>query len=521
MIRLPRAVALSALFILAPALAENVPVRILALNDFHGHVQADRTVTVNGLKQPAGGAAWIASLVRRERAQRPNALLVEAGDMAGGSPPISALFQDEPTVEFLNLSGCDVGTLGNHELDEGMPEALRLWKGGVHRSSRYYPKPFPGAKFPIICSNLVDARSGRTFFPPYVVKKVSGVKIAFIGAVTEELPNAVAAKSMQGIRELKPAFAINRSVKELQKWGVHAFVVLVHEGGNQERGGALTGAIVDLVKALDKDVDVVVSAHSHQFTNARIGRVLVTQARWAGTSIARIDLTVDRGSDDIVSKSADILDVLHTNLPPDKAVEAMVAGYDKLAGPRINKVVGETAALAKQPGRDESGLGNLIADAQREAVGADIAFMNPGGIRADLPEGTVTWGQAYAVQPFGNQVVTLNLTGAQVRAVLEQQWRPDGNTMLPVSGITYTYDPAAEIGHRVTTITGPDGKPLDDAANYTVAMNSFLAGGGDGFTALKDIAAKPGPNDLDALLAYIAAHPRIAPSLGRAQPVSR
>lgn len=500
-----------------------VPVHILALNDFHGHIQADRTITVAGVKKPVGGAAWLTGIFRAKRTAQPGTLVVDAGDMVGASPPVSSLFMDEPTVEFLNMAGFDVGTLGNHEFDKGIAEMRRLWRGGASKSSRYFPKPFPGARFPIICANILDAKTGGTLFPPYLIKTVGGARIGFIGAVTGELPEVTTEASRKGIRELDPATAINQWARYLGSHGVHSIVVLLHEGWTQEPPtpqGTLTGAILDVVDKLDKDVDVVVSAHSHQYTNAFRGKVLITQARSYGAAFAEIDLTVDLASGDIVRKKASIVDAVHDGIKPAGDVEAMVKSYEDAAAGRINRVVGELGADMPTDRGPNSRLGALIADAQRESVKADVAFMNPGGVRAGLTKGNVTWGQAFTCQPFNNQIAVLRMTGAQIKTALEQQWGPGSGgevraTILYPSGLTYEFDDAQPYGSRARNIT-IGGAPISETQVYTVAMNSFLAGGGDGFpefAAIKDRSL--GSNDLDALISYLAAHPGVVPELGR------
>jgi len=499
---------------------------LLTLNDFHGSIVSTRTTTVNGEKKPVGGAAVLTAMVRRFKAQNPNTLFVNAGDMVGGSPPLSALFQDEPAVEFLNRAGCDVGALGNHEFDEGVKELWRLWKGGPHPASRYHPQPFPGADFPVVCANILDERTGKPLLAPYVVKKVGGVRVGIIGAVTDELPDVTSEEAREGIEQIDPAGAINRWAAHLRRLGVRSIIVLIHEGGVQSEDGTLSGPILDVAQRLDKDVDIIVSAHSHQYHNAFVGKTLVIQARSHGEALGQVDFTIDRASTDIVRKRGRVVPAVHGAVTPAEDVAAMVANYEARSSARINRVVAQSAQEMKRPGRwGEYMLGNLIADAQREATGADIALMNPGGIRADLPAGPVTWGQAYSVQPFGNQLVTLKMTGAQVRAVLEQQWGPGAGgeprwVPLLVSGITYTYDPEAPLGSRVVSISTDEGQPLDADRVYTVAANSFLAGGGDGFSAFQQATGhEPGPNDLDAFIAYLAAHPNVVPEMGRTKPI--
>lgn len=523
------AVAILALPVGAAKHSGTVQIHLVALNDFHGHIEADRTITVNGKQEPVGGAAWLTSLFRSKRAANPGMLFVEAGDMVGASPAVSSLFGDEPTVKFLNMAGCDVGTLGNHEFDHGIPRMLSLWRRTssstkVKRAAEDRDTArYSGAGFPIICANIVNEKSGTTLFPPYLIKTVGGARIGFIGAVTAELPTITSKDAMKGVRELDPATAINQWARYLGSHGVHAIVVLLHEGGKQTPptpNGTLTGSIVELAGKLDPDVDVVVSAHSHQYTNAFVGHMLITQARSYGTAVADIDLTVDMSTGDIVRKVARIEDTTHAGVQPAKDVSEMVAAYEKAAAPRISRVVGDVGADMSSEHGAETMLGDMIADAQREAVKADVAFMNPGGVRSGLPKGKVTWGQVFTSQPFNNQVTTLRMTAGQIKAVLEQQWGSgDHETVLYPSGITYSYDVGRPVGDRVSNIR--IAAPAAGDQTYGVAVNSFLAGGGDGFTgfaAIKDRAL--GPNDLDALISYLKAHPGVVPQTGRISPAA-
>jgi 5'-nucleotidase len=504
-----------------------VDIRVLAVNDFHGHLRSPRSIEVDGRSVPLGGAPHLAAMIRERRAAHPHTVLVHAGDMVGASPPLSSLYVDEPTIEFMNLVGWDIGAPGNHEFDRGRDELVRLWKGGAHPASLYYPDPFPGADAPLVCANVIDERTGETLLPPYLVQRVGGVRVGFIGAVTRDTPAAVTAEGIRGLRFTDPVAAINKWAEHLARYGVRTIIVLIHEGGVQEPEtpeGELRGAILDVVRQLHPEVDLVVSGHSHRYHNAFVGRILVTQARSFGTALAEIELTIDRGSADVIRKSARIVDTLHDGVTPSADVEGMVAAYERLVGPRINRVVAHSPVAMAAWGR-ETMLGNLIADAQRAAMDADIALMNPGGIRADLPQGPVTWGQLYAIQPFNNTLVRLGMTGREIRQVLERQWGPGSGgqpreTVLRVSGMTYTHDPEGPFGRRVLDVRLSNGRPLEDGRRYSVVMNSFLAGGGDGFDMLRDVTERQtGPMDLDALIDYLENNPGIVPAMGRIQTV--
>lgn len=511
-----------------------ITVQLLAINDFHG--QLSTGLRVGG--RPVGGAAVLTSYLQAAQAETGGeTFIVHAGDHVGASPPASALLQDEPSIGFLNFFANDacsfrhrmnplcnlVGTAGNHEFDEGVEEMLRLIRGGTHPNGPFLEERYRGAKFPYVSANVVDATTGKPILPPYVIKKVRGVEIAFIGAVLEDTPTIVTPTGVAGLAFLDEAGAINRYVRELRAKKVKAIIVLIHEGARQtiytgptRPGGMLTGPIVDIVARLDDEVDVVVSGHAHSFTNgllpAQHGKeVLITQAFSAGTAYADIDLQIDPKTRDVVAKSASIVTTYADQAPgltPDPTVAQLVSEAEAEVAPLVQQVIGEAAIdiLRAQNAAGESALGNLIADAQRAAMGTDFAFMNPGGIRADLLAGSVTWGELFTIQPFGNSLVKMALTGSQLVTLLEQQWlNQPFPRMLQISGLSYTWDNALPIGARIVEVR-QNGTPIDLNATYTVTVNSFMAAGGDNFTVLPlGTNRVGGPIDLDALIAYVRA----------------
>jgi 5'-nucleotidase len=369
------------------------------------------------------------------------------------------------------------------------------------------------------------------------VKRVDGVPIGFIGLVLKETPTIVTPTGVAGLKFLDESDTANEYVQKLKKLGVHTIVILIHQGGSQKSyagstspaAGAVTGPIVDIVKRLDDEVDVVVSGHTHQFTNALLPNssgkpVLVTQSFSYSTAYAQIDLEIDRATRDVTAKSATVQTTWADEGPglsPDPAAAALQAAADAKVAPLVNQVIG-TASVAMPNSANaagESALGDLIVDAQRAAVpGADAAFMNPGGIRADLAAGSITWGALFTIQPFGNTVVGLTLTGAQVKDLLEQQWLGQASPrILQISGITYTWSALAPAGSKVSSVE-IGGAPLDQAASYRVAVNNFIAAGGDNFTVLTQGTNQVGgPVDLDALITWVQAQPQplAAPALGR------
>lgn len=512
-----------------------IRVKILGINDFHGQLSAGRRVG----QRPVGSAPVLAAYLKAAEAKaKDGAFIVHAGDHVGATPPNSALLQDEPSIQLLNLLAnqeckyehrlakqCNiVGTLGNHEFDEGAAEMLRLINGGNHANGPFLEDPYLGARFPYVSANVVDRQTRQPILPPYVIKRVRGIPIAFIGAVLKETPSIVTPTGVAGVEFLDEAASINKYIPELRNKHVRAIVVLIHQGTRQASYAGptdeipnqnLSGSIADIVKQLDSDVDVVVSGHAHSFTNALIENVhgksiLLTQSFSSGTAFGDIDIAIDPASRDIVEKSAVIV-TTYADVPDlalDPAIVRLVAAADATVAPLVSRVMGIAAnAITKtQNSAGESALGNLIADAQRAAMGSDIAFMNPGGIRADIDAGNVTWGELFTVQPFNNDLVKMTLTGTQIVQLLEQQWQNQPfPRLLSTSGLNYSWDNNRPIGNRVVSVQLANGNALDLNAIYSVTVNSFIAAGGDNFTLLAQGTNRVvGPVDLDALSHYVS-----------------
>ncbi len=540
----------------------NLKVKILGFNDFHGQLSTGKTVFAGtpSVAHPVGSAAVLTSYLKAAQAGIENqTLIVHAGDHVGASPAASALLQDEPSIQWINMlanasctyadkanPACNiVGTLGNHEFDEGKTELLRLLNGGNHVSGPFLEDPFKGARFPYVSANVVDEVTNRPILPPYVIKRVQGVPIAFVGAVLEATPTIVTPSGVAGLKFLDEADAANAYVPEIKALGVKTIVLLIHQGGSQSSTGrdrqptdtALTNSalngpdILDVVSRLDSEFDVVVSGHSHSFTNLLVTnsggkKILVTQAFSASTAYDDIDLTIDPVSKDVVTKSAKIVTTFADVAPgnaPDPAAAALTAAAEARVAPLTSQVVGFSAvSLTRDPGTTgEESLGDVIADSQNLAEGTQFAFMNQGGIRADLlvPAGgaNITWNDLFTIQPFGNTLVKMNLTGAQIKALLEQQWQPTVTRFLQISGLGYTWDAALPVGSRIVEIHDAANVPLNPVAIYSITCNNFLAGGGDGFTTfIGGTNQVGGPIDLDALIDYTEHHnPLPAPTLGR------
>ena len=523
-------------------------IQILGVNDFHGNLKP----TTRSSSNPTvyGGAAYLDAYFEREAAEVPGGTIkVHAGDMVGASPLISSYFHDEPTVEVMNSIGFDVGTLGNHEFDEGGEEMLRLLRGGQRDDGGQFKdgpdgQPintsdpnFAGTDFPYTSANTVYADSGENVLKPYRIVKRKGVRVGFIGVTTEDTPNIVTPDEIAPFRFLDISESVDRYAKELRrKRDVEAIVVLAHEGGFLASDPTATppasGEILDEVKEMSSDVDVVVAGHTHtkldNCVDDETGTVtnegtegcgrdkLVVESFAFGTAFDQVRMQVNRRTGDVVNATAEVVDTLNTGITPDRKTQRIVSEYDAKISPIANRVVSSaTQDISRNdnPG-EESSLGALIADAQRaynpdNAEPADFAFMNPGGIRADIAAGEVTYGELFSVQPFDNQLVNMDLTGAQIYTLLDQQFPPNqsGTTVriLQVSGLTYAYDRSQPQGQRISELQTTDGTPIpNDDTVYRVAVNSFIASGGDSFTVLRE-----GQNvetlgsDLDALEAYI------------------
>ncbi|KOT62100.1 MULTISPECIES: bifunctional metallophosphatase/5'-nucleotidase [Streptomyces] len=537
-----------------------VDVQLLSFNDFHGNLEAPQgsSGTVEEVqpdgsrkKVEAGGVEYLASALRTARKGHPYSVTAAAGDMVGASPLLSGLFHDEPTIEAMNKLGLDVTSVGNHEFDEGRAELTRLQKGGCHPKDGCYEKGkrFKGADFPYLAANVTDEKTGRPILKPYTVWKHKGVKIGFIGVTLEGTPDVVSANGVKGLKFHDEAETIDKYARELDRQGVKSIVALIHEGGmpastaynydcdSPGPGSGISGPIAEIAKKVTPKVDALVTGHTHQAYACTVPDPAgmprtVTSAASFGKLYTDTTLTYDRRTKDIVRttvKSATARNhVVNRTQPKAADMTALIQRWNKLAAPVANKPVGYISADI--PGRGqatpETPLGDLIADAQLEATGAadkggaQLALMNPGGIRSDLAhkasgsegDGVVTYGEAFTVQPFTNMTNVVTLTGAQLLTALQQQVSGPNEAspkILQVSkGLTYTLDLTKSGADRVVKDSVRlDGAPLDPAKTYRVAMNEFLAGGGDGFAVLKEGKDKyVGPSDLDAFTAYLTAH---------------
>jgi 5'-nucleotidase len=506
-----------------------VTVQLLGINDFHGHLEPTFTGNIGrGTlrprdRVPAGGAEYLATHVRRLSRRNPNTLVVSAGDLVGASPLLSALFHDEPTIEAMNEIGLDLNAVGNHEFDEGARELLRLQRGGCHPADGCADgTPFGGAKFRFLAANVVSRRTGKTFFPPYAIRRVGGVRVGFIGMTLEGTPDMVPPAVGASLRFLDEAKTANRYVRRLRRRKVQAIVVLLHEGSSHEPAlvddcPGLNGPIEDIVRRTSREVDVFLTGHTHSAYNCVIDRRRVTSGASYGRLITRIEMVVDRRRNDVVRARADNWivgqDVMRA---PD--ISELIARYAALADPLRLRVIGRLAVPATRT-VDDSGerrVGNLIADAQRVATGADAAFVNPGEIRTGIAAGDVTFAAAFRAQPFGSSLVTMTLTGAQVLALLKEQWcgRQAQRILQPSQTVRYAWSLATAAAIQDRPCAGApnpvsgleiDGQPVDLERRYWVTVSSMLAGGFNRFeTLLAGGRRTGGPEDTEALEAYLA-----------------
>ncbi|PVC85263.1 bifunctional metallophosphatase/5'-nucleotidase [Streptomyces sp. CS131] len=534
-----------------------VDVQLLSFNDLHGNLEPPAGSAGNVSKThpdgtvesiPAGGVEYLATSLRTARKGDPYSVTAAGGDMVGASPLLSGLFHDEPTIEALNKLDLDVTAVGNHEFDEGATELARLQNGGCHPVEGCYEKgkKFKGADFPYLAANVTKEKTGKPLLKPYTVWKKKGVKIGFIGVTLEGTPDIVTANGVKGLKFHDEVETINKYARELDRKGVKSIVALIHEGGapastsynydcdSPGAGDGISGPIVDIAKGITPKVDALVTGHTHQAYVCTVpdpsGKPrMVTSASSFGKLYTDTTLTYDRRTNDIVRtsvKSANHVVTRDQAKAPD--MTRLIDRWNKLAAPIANKPQGWISADINGRGSTapEKPLGNVIADAQLEGLapadkgGAEVAFMNPGGIRADLVhkasgsegDGVVTYGEAFTVQPFTNMMNVVDLTGAQLVTALQQQVSGPNEAspkILQVSrGLTYTLDLTKSGADRVVADTIKlNGEAIDPARTYRVAMNEFLAGGGDGFPALGQGTNKlVGASDLDLFNAYLAAH---------------
>ncbi|MEV4689107.1 bifunctional metallophosphatase/5'-nucleotidase [Microbacterium sp. LWH3-1.2] len=534
-------------------------IQLLSFNDFHGNLQppsgSGGNITLpSGEIQPAGGVEYLATHLAQAREDHPYSLTVAAGDLIGATPLLSGAFHDEPSILAMNALKLDVSAVGNHEFDEGYLELQRMANGGciedgdgaLNQNSCPDGEVFPGANFDYLAANVVYEGTNDTILPAYSIEKIKGAKIGFIGMTLEGTPDIVTAAGVEGLQFKDEVETANALVPVLKAQGVNAIVVLLHEGGTPVGSGVYNAAcgngarldegspIIPIAQNLDPAIDMIVSGHTHAPYVCNIpdpnGQPrMVTSASSFGRLYTETNLTYDRRTSDIVRTTVTSANMVVTrDVPKDPTETALIEKYTTLVAPIANEVIGSVSGTITrtQNSAGESPLGDLIADAQLadpSVVGPyaqpQLALMNPGGIRADLvpnAAGEVTYGAAFTVQPFNNYLVSLDLTGAQIRDLLEAQWSgantPAARKVLQVSdGFSYTYSGSTATTFTLGTVM-LNGQPLVDDAVYRVVTNNFLAGGGDGFGTFRDAQnVYYGGLDIDAFAAYLGANSPYTP----------
>ncbi|WP_186778292.1 bifunctional metallophosphatase/5'-nucleotidase [Streptomyces salinarius] len=527
-------------------------VQLLSFNDLHGNLEPPAGSSGRVTEaQPdgttktidAGGIEYLATHLREARKGNRYSITAAGGDMVGASPLLSGLFHDEPTIEALNKLDLDVTSVGNHEFDEGARELARLQNGGCHPTEGCYTdKEFKGADFPYLAANVLDEKTGKPILKPYWVWKQRGVKVGFIGVTLEGTPNIVSAEGVKGLQFKDEVETINKYAKELRRQGVKSIVALIHEGGfpasssynydcdSPGAGDGISGPIVDIAKNITPQVDALVTGHTH---NAYVCTIpdpagnprMVTSASSFGRLYTDTTLTYDRATGDIARTSVKSANhVVTRDVPKAPDMTRLIDKWSTLAAPIGNRPIGYVSADIDRNGT-ESPLGDLIADAQfaygkTQDPETDLALMNPGGIRAPLTyaasgaegDGVVTYAEGFTVQPFANTVNLKDYTGAQLIQVLKEQVSGPNEASPKIlqisSGLTYTLDLTKSGADRVVTDSiRLNGAPIDPTATYRVASNSFLAGGGDGFTTLGEGTNElVGADDLAAFEQYLTAN---------------
>ncbi len=505
----------------APDAAAPAAVRLLAFNDFHG------ALTPPTQSPGLGGAAHLAATIDALRTD--HTLVVSAGDLIGGSPLESALFHDEPTIDVMNAIGLDYTAVGNHELDEGAAELLRMQHGGCHPVDGCSPiGTFGGADFPFLAANTEIEATGAPILPGYALREIDGVTVAIVGMTLEATRGETLSEAIPELTFGDEVETMTTLAPQLEAEGADVIVLLLHEGATQA-GGAdacvnLVGPLVGIAEGLAGVVPVIVSGHSHAAFVCDVDGVTVTAAGARGIFVTSIDLVIDRAGGGVVDVVADNHEV--TDAASDAEVAAVVAAYDEVVAPVRDAVIGTITADIPSASSvaGESPAGSVVADAMLAATAApavaaaDLALMNRGGIRAsflharggaETADGQVTYGEAFAVQPFGNQVRTVTLAGADLVAALDQ-WSASGP--LQVAGMTYTWHASAAPGARVTAadvLVG--GVAVDPEASYRVTVNSIV---GDPWnTPVMANATEPvaAGVDLALLEAYFAAASPVGP----------
>jgi 5'-nucleotidase len=515
-------------------------IQLLAFNDFHGNLEPPTGGNGRIGQTLAGGAEYLATHLKRAVEQQPNSIIVAAGDLVSASPLISGLFHDEPTVESLNAIGLSVSSVGNHEFDRGSQELQRLQRGGCHPvdGCSRDTAAFSGARYQYLSANVIDTATGQPLFPATAVLTIDGVKVGLIGETLKGTPQIVSPAGVKGLTFLDEASTANEHARRLTQQGVRAIVLLIHEGGRQgvpedeaDPNGCAQfgGPIATIAGNLVPQIQVIVSGHTHRAYNCSIAGRLVTSAASSGRIMTRVNLEIERATGAVARVSA-VNEIVTRDVAKDPILTGIIDRYGALAAPIAKRIAGLiTTGISRQQNRaGESALGDVVADAHLASArnasgGADMAFMNNSGIRADLVVSAatpgpspVTYGELYDVQPFGNTLTLLTMTGDMIRRLLEQQFEQPGPgiEVLQVSaGFSDRYRRDAPSGRHVDpeslTI---DGRKIHAADRVRVVANDFLVNGGLGFTVFAEATGRTGGElDVDAFAAYFKDHSPVSP----------
>jgi 5'-nucleotidase len=529
-----------------------VEVNLAVFNDFHGYLQParltyrDPTAPEGNRTLEAGGIEVLGGVIDHLRQQDSQLLVVASGDLIGGSPPISSLWADEPTIEAMNLLGLQLSAVGNHELDNGKDELLRIINGGCHsnrpqKACTFHPD-YRGTRFPYLAANLIDNQTGKPLLPAYHILEAHGQKIAFVGAVLKDVATIVSPDGIKGLSVQDEADAINAQVPALKAQGIEAIVAVIHQGGETEEAynnpdcQHLQGPIVNIAARLDPAVDIIASAHTHQSYTCHLGNRLIFQGGSYGQFISHVQLGIDSRTHDIVFAKSENLVVDAGRYSPNARLAALRQEVERRSQAVLQRTIARLAVPLVSRAADpngESALGDLIADAQLHATrtqGAQIAFMNSGGIRSDLTiepgQATLTYAQLAANQPFGNTLTLLTLTGAQLYQLLEQQWGDEGsaNVMQVSEGFSYRWNPIGKSGQKI--VSGSlrlKDQPIQLDQDYRLVTNNFMAQGGDGLSVFKEArqVQDTGIIDVEALEQYLIDKDQAGNPAGRALPAGR
>lgn len=535
-----------------PPLQPPLVVNLVALNDFHGHLEASKftyapTPGAALVSVQAGGIGTLAAALQAWRAEDPELLLVAAGDLIGGTPALSSMWADEPALTALDMLGLRVSSAGNHEFDNGYKELLRQQHGGCNsnrpdKACKYAPD-FGGTRFVYLAANVIDKKTGKTLLPAYRLETVRGVKIALIGAVLRDTASVVLPSGIAGLSFTDEADAINHALHAARADGATVFVVLIHEGAHTDEGfsepdcSRLKGPVVDIANRLDPAIRLIISGHTHTGFQCKIGERVITQAEMGGHVLSRIKLGIDPVSRSLHTIAVNNVVMTPGAYPAVPHVERFLADVQARSDAVLSRPVARVAAtgIGRQFNRaGEAALGDLVADGVLHATrrfGVQIGLMNIAGLRRDMDADasmTVTEGMVQAILPFGNTLVVMDLSGAQLLALLEQQWRggvEPTRSMLQVSeGFTYQWSPSRPAGQRIVPgSVKVRGVPVTPGGRYRIATNNFLAEGGDSLPMFKEGTRRSdtGIRDVDALRAYLKAREAAGRPAGSAAAAGR